>query len=246
MIFEIENMAFELPASTLLTGSMAAAKPIFAQKFIVKWVENGGKVAYFATSSPIDGVISNLKVLGLDGKMMDKITFFDYNPQMKEIKEIEEGYAGNFSDERQLKEALNMVNDSLVVIPSFTLLLVGIEDKFSLVDILVKNLIEKDITSFIAVNSAMFKEINKMLEQHVDNVLEFIKKEERIYIKVKKFRGEVAFKEWLFKFPIHLFHKTKKEVAERTSKLIKEKRKRSINIYIEFGITELAISWKRK
>ncbi|MCD6473330.1 MAG: hypothetical protein J7K47_00255 [Thermoplasmata archaeon] len=224
MIFEIENMAFELPASTLLTGPMAAAKPIFAQKFIVKWIENGGKVAYFATSSPVDGVISNLKVLGLEEKMMDKITFFDYNPQMKEIKEIEKGYAGNFSDEKQLKEALNMVNDGIVVIPSFTLLLVGVEDKKALASILIENLFEKDITNFVAVNSAMFKEINKMLEEKADNILEFIKKKDGIYIKVVKFKGETAFKEWLFDFPMHLFHRTKKEVAERTAKLIKEKK----------------------
>jgi len=224
MIFEIENMAFELPASTLLTGPMAAAKPIFAQKFIVKWIENGGKVAYFATSSPVDGVISNLKVLGLEEKMMDKITFFDYNPQMKEIKEIEKGYAGNFSDEKQLKEALNMVNDGIVVIPSFTLLLVGVEDKKALASILIENLFEKDITNFVAVNSAMFKEINKMLEEKADNILEFIKKRDGIYIKVVKFKGETAFKEWLFDFPMHLFHRTKKEVAERTAKLIKEKK----------------------
>ena len=224
MIFQIENMVFELPASTLLTGPVAAAKPIFAQKFMVEWIKKGGKVSYFATSSPMESIISSLKILGLDKKMMDRITFFDYSPKLKEIKKIEKGYVGNFSNKEQLKEALNMVDDSLVVIPSFTLLLVGIEDKFSLVDILVKNLIEKDITSFIAVNSAMFKEINKMLKQHVDNVLEFIKKEERIYIKVKKFKGEVAFKEWVFNFPMHLFHRTKKEVAERTAKLIKEKK----------------------
>jgi len=224
MIFEIENMAFELPASTLLTGPMAAAKPIFAQKFMVEWIKNGGRVAYFATSSPIDGVISNLKVLGLDEKMLDKITFFDYNPQMKEIKEIEKGYAGNFSDEEQLKEALNMVNDSLVVIPSFTLLLVGVEDKKALASVLIKNLFGKAITSFVAVNSAMFKDVNKMLEEKADNILEFIKKKDGIYIKVVKFKGETAFKEWLFDFPMHLFHRTKKEVAERTAKLIKDKK----------------------
>ena len=224
MKFQIENMAFELPASTLLTGPMAAAKPIFAQKFMVEWIRNGGKVSYFATSSPIDGVISNLKVLGLDEKMMDKITFFDYNPKLREIEKIGRGYAGNFSNEKQLKEALNMVNDSIVVIPSFTLLLVGIEDKKALASVLIKNLFEKDITSFVAVNSAMFKEVNKMLEEKADNILEFIKKEDGIYIKVKKFKGETAFKEWLFEFPMHLFHRTKKEVAERTAKLIKEKK----------------------
>ena len=191
---------------------------------MVEWIKNGGRVAYFATSSPIDGVISNLKVLGLDEKMLDKITFFDYNPQMKEIKEIEKGYAGNFSDEGQLKEALNMVNDSLVVIPSFTLLLVGVEDKMALASVLTKNLFGKAITSFVAVNSAMFKDVNKMLEEKADNILEFIKKKDGIYIKVVKFKGETAFKEWLFDFPMHLFHRTKKEVAERTAKLIKDKK----------------------
>ena len=221
MIFEIENMAFELPASTLLTGPMAAAKPIFAQKFIVEWVKKGGKVSYFATSSPIEGVISNLKILGLES--FDNITFFDYDPKRNKIEKIGNNYAGNFSDWKQLKEALNMV-DGIVVIPSFTLLLLGVKDKNKLADVLIENLIKKDITNFVAVNSEMFKDINEKIEQHVNNVLEFIKKKDGIYIKVKKFKGEAAFKEWPFEFPMHLFHRTKKEVAERTAELIKRKK----------------------
>ncbi len=42
-------------------------------------------------------------------------------------------------------------------------------------------------------------------------MLEFIKKKDGICIKVEKFKGEVAFKEWLFEFPMHLFHRTKKK-----------------------------------
>jgi len=101
-----------------------------------------------------------------------------------------------------------------------------VEDKFSLANILIKNLIEKNTTSFVAVNSAMFGEVNKILEQRVDNILEFIKKKDGIYIRVVRFKGETAFKEWPFNFPMNLFHKTKKEVAERTAKLIKEKKEK--------------------
>ena len=104
MIFEIENLEFELPALTLLTGPMAAAKPIFAQKFAVKWLNKDGKVAYFATSSPVEGVISNLKILGLEESKIASITFFDYNPNSNKIEKTKYGWRGNFSDAGLLKK----------------------------------------------------------------------------------------------------------------------------------------------
>ncbi|KAA0002801.1 MAG: hypothetical protein FE044_02420 [Thermoplasmata archaeon] len=115
-----------------------------------------------------------------------------------------------------------MDKNEVVIIPSLTLLIVGIENKKELADVLINGI--KNMTAFVAVNSAMFKDINKILEENADDVFEFIKKWREVYINVINFKGKFAFKEWLFKFPIHLFHKTKKEVAERTSKLIKEKR----------------------
>lgn len=223
-MIEIENLRFELPSSTLLSGPMAAAKPIFAQKFMVKWINGGGKAIYFATSSPINGVVTNLKILGINENKIKNILFFDYDPNTEKIEKISYGYKGNFSDERQLKYALSFAKENLVIIPSFTLLLVGIKDKEKLAEILINDLIKKPVISFIAVNSAMFKNINKMIENEVDNVIEFIKKEGKIYIKVLKFRGEVKLKEWLFNFPMNLFYKTKKDVAERTSKMIRNKK----------------------
>jgi len=224
-LFEIENLRFELPSFTILSGPMAAAKPIFAQKFMVKWINTGGKAIYFATSSPINGAITNLKILGIDENKIKNILFFDYDPNIKRIEKISHGYKGNFSDENQLKYALNFAKEKLVIIPSFTLLLVGVKDEEKIVKTLIDELIKKPITSFIAVNSAVFRDINKMLENAADNVIEFIKKEDKIYIKILKFKGEYKLKEQLFDFPINLFYKTKKEVAERTSRMIRDKKK---------------------
>jgi hypothetical protein len=76
----------------------------------------------------------------------------------------------------------------------------------------------------VAVNSDMFQEFNERLKEVSDNILEFFKKGEGIWIKVRKFKGEYDNEEKEFKFAKELFTTTKKEVAERTSKMIWAKR----------------------
>lgn len=207
---------------------MAAAKPIFVQKFIVKWLNSKkGKVYYFATSSPIYGIIRNLDILGLRGEELKNIVFFDYDPEYKEMVEVGNGiYKGNFSDVNQLMKAMEAIDkdeNSVIVIPSFTLLLVGSKDKLRFTKTLIEELIKRPNTIFIAVNSDMFVEVNKLLEEKVDNLIEFLKEDQNIYFKVKKFRGERVEGRRPLKFPRHLFEKTKKEVARRTSSIIRKR-----------------------
>lgn len=228
MEINFEGLIFDLPSSTLLSGSMATAKPLFAQKFIVTLLNklDGLKVAYFATSSPVCGILRNLKIFGLRDNLEKRIVFFDYNPLCNELKRVDENYyVGNFSDVDQFESALTYAGEkSAIVIPSFTLLLVGSDNKLELTDVLVKNVLNQDTTSFTAVNSLMFEEINTLLEDAVDNVLKFTRKERKIYFRVLKFRGRVSKREMPFEFPVNMFQRTKKEVAERTSRIIREKK----------------------
>ncbi|WP_461865186.1 hypothetical protein [Thermococcus sp.] len=78
------------------------------------------------------------------------------------------------------------------------------------------------VTSFVAANSAMFKDINGLLARNADNVLKFFKRDNKIYF--MKFKGKTLNEEIFFHFPKELFQSTKKEVAERTSKIIREKK----------------------
>ncbi len=230
-MFEFEGLKFQIPSSTLLSGPMAAAKPIFAQKFIVKWLnDTKGKVVYFATSSPIDNVIKNLNILGLKEEELKYITFFDYDPEYREVIKADNGiYKGDFSDVNQLTRAIEIVDEnSTAIIPSFTLLLVGSKDKLRLAKALIEGLVKKPTTSFIAVNSDMFVEVNKLLEEEVDNVIEFMKENQDIYFKVKKFKGGKVEERKLLNFPRHLFENTKKEVARRTSLIIRKKKLKHI------------------
>lgn len=228
MMFEFEGLKFRLPFFTLLSGPMAAAKPIFAQKFIVKWLEGrDSKVIYFATSTPVDGIVRNLKILGLNDRKLEDMVFFDYNPEYRELKKINDSlYVGDFSRKEQLKRALELIEEgSITIIPSFTLLLIGSDDKRRLGEILMDHLVKRFILSFIAVNSGMFQEVNEMLKDKADNVIEFIKYENDVYFKVVKFKGEAPRDKIKFEFPMHLFRRTKKEVAKRTSQIILKKSK---------------------
>jgi KaiC/GvpD/RAD55 family RecA-like ATPase len=231
MRFNFEGFEFELPAFTLLSGPMAAAKPLFAQKFIVEFLKEhpDWRVLYFATSSPICGILRNLRIFGLGDEDKGKITFLDYQPSCEELREVEGNYyIGNFSNKDQLETALKMAGEkTMIVIPSFTLLLVGAEDKEELGRTLVRTLSELKVNgavSFVAVNSKMFEGINVMLEDEADNVMEFIKRGDDVYILSKKFRGKAPEGEVPFKFPREAFQSTKKEVAERTARIIREKK----------------------
>ncbi len=227
-MFEFEGLKFKFGSFTLLAGPMAAAKPIFAQKFIVKYLNENeeGKVIYFATSSPVDGIIKNLNIFGIKKGKIKKIIFLDYNPEYKEVKKVNNYlYRGNFSEENQLITALNLSNNnSIVVIPSFTLLLLGCKDKFNLANTLIKHLSMKNVMLFVAVNSNMFGEVNQFLKKKADNVIEFSKEADKFYFEVKKFSGEKGSSKKILDFPIYLFEKTKKEVAKRTSQMIMKKK----------------------
>ncbi|WP_297070567.1 hypothetical protein [Thermococcus sp.] len=126
MRFRCEGFELELPAFTLLTGPMAAAKPLFAQKFIVKFLKEHPdyRVLYFATSSPVCGILRNLKVFGMGNEGTGKITFFDYQPSCEGIRKADtDYYIGNFSDPEQLGRVLNMANErTMVVVPSLSLI----------------------------------------------------------------------------------------------------------------------------
>jgi KaiC/GvpD/RAD55 family RecA-like ATPase len=231
MRFNFEGFEFELPAFTLLSGPMAAAKPLFAQKFIVEFLKghSGWRVIYFATSSPICGILRNLRLFGSKDDDKAKITFLDYQQTCEDLKKVEGNYyMGNFSDRNQLEKALKMAGEkTIIVIPSFTLLLIGTEDKEELGRTLLRalsELKEKKVIFFVAVNSKMFEGINVMLEEEADNVLEFIKRNDDVYILAKKFRGKAPEDKVPFKFPREAFQSTKKEVAERTARIIREKK----------------------
>jgi KaiC/GvpD/RAD55 family RecA-like ATPase len=236
MILELEGLKFVLPSSTLLVGPMAAAKPLFALKFVASVLNRYGdyRAIIFATSSPKETILNNLKVFHLSDDAEKRITFFDFDPLSEELMKINDVcYVGNFSDPDQLKKALHYARENdIVVIPSFTLLLVGAKDRTELAEILAENLLKRQVTSLVAVNSAMFVEINKNLEGVADNVIAFTKRGKEIYFKPIKFKGEAPEREIRFEFPKELFEKTKKEVALRTSELIKEakmKRQRTLN-----------------
>jgi KaiC/GvpD/RAD55 family RecA-like ATPase len=231
MHFHSEDFEFELPAFTLLSGPMAEAKPLFAQKFIVEFLREhpDWRVLYFATSSPICGILRNLRTFGMRDEDKGRITFLDYQPSCEELREVEGNYyMGNFSDKDQLEKALKLAGErTIIVMPSFTLLLVGTEDKEELGRTLIgmlSKLKEKGVVSFVAVNSKMFEGVNAMLEGEADNVLEFIKKDDDIYILARKFKGKAPDGEVLFRFPREAFQSTKKEVAERTARIIREKK----------------------
>jgi len=225
--FELEGFKFKLPSFTLLTGPMAAAKPLFAQKFIAAILNEGGepRVFYFATSAPVEGILRNLEVFGLK-RGREKITFFDYDPAIKELKkEGDNYYKGDYSIPEMLKSIFELADENtIVVIPSFTLLLVNTERKEELVEVLVESIKDKNLTSFVAVNSDMLQNFNKKLESACDNIMEFFKKEEQIFIKVTRFKGEYDAEEKEFKFAKELFTTTQKEVAERTSEMIRARR----------------------
>ncbi len=227
MRFAFEDFEFELPAFTLLSGPMAAAKPLFAQKFVVEFLKTHGdfRVLYFATSSPVCSVIRNLRVFGAGEEELERITFLDYQPSCERLQRADSGYyIGNFSEPEQLDAALGMADEkTIVVIPSFTLLLIGSEEKERLVEVLLKRL-QKGVISFIAVNSAMFEEHNRRLAESADNVLEFLKRGEKVYIRALKFKGRAPAGEVPFEFPREMFEGTKKEVAERTARIIREKK----------------------
>ncbi|NJF24627.1 hypothetical protein [Thermococcus sp. Bubb.Bath] len=231
MRFHFNSFEFELPAFSILSGPMAAAKPLFAQKFIVEFLKKypDWRVLYFATSSPICGILRNLRIFGLRNDDRGKITFLDYQPSCEELREIERNYyMGNFSDKNQLEKGLKMGGEkTIIIIPSFTLLLVGAEDKEELGKTLMRTLSElkaKGVVSFVAVNSKMFEGINAILEDEADNVLEFIKRGDDVHILTKKFKGKAPEVEVPFKFPREAFQSTKKEVAERTARIIREKK----------------------
>ena len=162
MRFRFEGFEFELPTFTLLSGPMAAAKPLFAQKFIVSFLKEPPdcRVLYFATSSPVCGVLRNLRIFGMSDDEARRITFLDYQPSCEKLSKVDINYyIGNFSKPEQLEEALKMVDErSIVVVPSFTLLLVGSDEKERLTDVLIRGIKESDSTAFVAVNSAMFEE----------------------------------------------------------------------------------------
>ncbi|NJE48225.1 hypothetical protein [Thermococcus sp. 9N3] len=227
MRFTFEGFEFELPAFTLLSGPMAAAKPLFAQKFIVEFLKTHRdfKVLYFATSSPVCGVLRNLRVFGAGDDELSRITFLDYQPSCEELQRADSGYyIGNFSEPEQLNAALEMVDEkTIIVIPSFTLLLIGSGEKERLVEVLLEKLLG-GITSFVAVNSAMFEEHNRKLAENADNVLEFFKRGEEVFIKPVKFKGVAPESPVPFRFPREMFEGTKKEVAERTARIIREKK----------------------
>ncbi len=89
---------------------------------------------------------------------------------------------------------------------------------------LLKEVFGRDMLSFIAVNSLMFGDINKLLEDKADNAVEFTRKNEKAHFKVLKFKGSAPEEERAFEFPVDMFCNTRKEVAERTSKIIKGKK----------------------
>ncbi|WP_148881996.1 hypothetical protein [Thermococcus aciditolerans] len=228
MRFGFWGFGFELPAVTLLSGPMAAAKPLFAQRFIVEFlnVHPEYDVLYFATSSPVCGVLRNLRIFGMDDEGIRGITFLDYQPSCAQIERADAGYyIGNFSEPEQLKRALDMAGQkSIVVIPSFTLLLIGSGEKERLVDVLLDWLGRGRTVSFVAVNSAMFGDHNRKLAENADNVLEFLKRRDEVYIRPLKFRGSAPREDIPFEFPREMFEGTKKEVAERTARIIREKK----------------------
>lgn len=228
MRFVLEGLEFELPASTLLSGPMAAAKPLFAQKFLVEFLKEHPdyNVLYFATSSPVCGILRNLRIFGMGGGEIQRITFLDYQPSCTKIEKVDTGYyIGNFSEPEQLRNGLEMAGKkSVAVVPSFTLLLIGSEEKERLVEVLIKWLRREKVVAFVAVNSAMFEAYNRKLAENADNVLEFLKRGEKVYIKPVKFCGAVPGEELPFEFPREMFEGTKKEVAERTARIIREKK----------------------
>jgi KaiC/GvpD/RAD55 family RecA-like ATPase len=228
MRFTFEEFEFELPAFTLLFGPMAAAKPLFAQKFIVEFLRNHPdyKVLYFATSSPVCGILRNLRVFGLSDGDTRRLTFLDYQPSCEEVKRADTNYyMGNFSDPGQLRMALRTADEkSIIVVPSFTLLLIGSDNKEELTGVLIDGIKKSGAMAFVAVNSAMFEEHNKRLAENADNVLEFLKRGDRVYVRALKFRGEALRSEVPFDFPRDMFEGTKKEVAERTARIIREKK----------------------
>ncbi|WP_297498471.1 hypothetical protein, partial [Thermococcus sp.] len=213
---------------TLLTGPMAAAKPLFAQKFIVKFLKKNPdyKVLYFATSSPVCGILRNLRIFGMKEEDTERITFLDYQPSCEDLKKVDVNYyIGSFSKPEQLEKVLDMADGrTIVVVPSFTLLLIGSEVKDELTDVLTKGIRKASSVAFVAVNSAMFKEQNERLAESADNVLEFTKKGEKVYVRVVKFKRQAPDGEVPFEFPREMFEGTKKEVAERTARIIREKK----------------------
>ena len=70
----------------------------------------------------------------------------------------------------------------------------------------------------------MFEEHNEKLAGRADNVLEFLKRGENVRIRTIKFRGDAPEGEAPFEFPREMFDGTKKEVAERTARIIREKK----------------------
>lgn len=223
------ELRFSFPSLIVLTGPMAAAKPLFAQKLTVALLNEKSdiKAMYFATSSPVCGILRNLKMFGLEEEKKDKITFFDYNPACDRIEKVgEKYYLGNFSKKEQLKRALSHADEkTIVVVPSFTLLLVGTEDKMGLTDVLIEGLRNQGLASFVAVNSTMFAETNKAIEDRADDVLSFTREGKKVHIKVIKSKRESPGRQVPFEFPIEMFQSTKKEVAERASRIIGEKKR---------------------
>ncbi|MGB9678497.1 MAG: RAD55 family ATPase [Thermoanaerobacteraceae bacterium] len=229
--FELEGLKFSLPSFTLLAGPMAAAKPLFAQKFIANFLNKieGANVFYLATSAPIEGILRNLQVFGLNEERRN-ITFFDYDPAVKELREEEDNYyKGDYSNPKILNQILDLANENaVIVIPSFTLLLVNAEKKEELAETLLEAFKNKKLILFVAVNSEMFQDLNGKLIGVSDNFLEFFKKGKEIFIKVVKFKGKYDKEEKEFRFKKEIFTTTKKEVVEKTSNVIKKKKAEKI------------------
>ena len=184
------------------------------------------RVLYFATSSPVCGVLRNLRIFGMGDDLEGRITFLDYQPSCGGIRKVDTNYyIGNFSDSEQLREALNMADGkTIVVVPSFTLLLIGSEEKDELTDALIGGIREANSIAFVAVNTAMFGEQNERLAESADNILEFTKRGEKVFVRAFKFKGAAPEEEIPFEFPREMFEGTKKEVAERTARIIREKK----------------------
>ena len=234
--------SFPMEGNVLLIGPMAAAKPLFGQMLAKRWVSSGGSLLYMLTSAPRKAVEANLRTFGFDDEELRNVCLVDYVPGST-LEQIDSRvWQAPLEDPDTLERVVTVVKSHgqgpwMVLIPSVTLLLANTPDRNRLIETLKRLFYGKSAVDLaaLAVNTKMFQEENEMLIRDAERVLSFRRERDTVYLKVERGVPGWVGKEIVMPVPADILDGTKKEVAKRTSQLLRLKSEKAEGTMKSFG-----------
>lgn len=192
---------YPTPGSTLVSGPGGSGKPLISLLFSAAWLNAGGRVAFFLTSTDRQYTERVLNLFGYNiGKHRGRFVFIDFDPQIEGVEQVSYDHIkANLLDPRAWDESLKMMErldkgngmDDLITSAAINLFFFS-KTYADQIHAYLKDMLSApgNLTIHMTINSDVFKPKARQLEETVDNLfMTRMEQPMRLFMQIRRMKG---------------------------------------------------------